>query len=254
MGGSSGLVSAALCPFALRGWFDYRRTMKAGPDIALVASLLGDPARANMLTALMGGGALTAGELARQAGVTAPTASSHLAKLLAGNLVVLRKQGRHSYYALSGEDVGDVLEALMGLAARAGHARTRPGPREPALREARICYDHLAGDLGVAMLDGMVERDLIRGEGEAEALHLTPAGESFVREFGIDLNEIAGTRRPLCKACLDWSVRRSHLAGALGAALLRRFAELGWAKRVEGSRVIAFSPRGRKAFAETFGV
>ena len=112
--------------------------MKAGPDIALVASLLGDPARANMLTALMDGGALTAGELARHAGITPQTASSHLAKLEAGGLVTVRRQGRHGYYALSGEDVGAVLEALMGLAARAGHSRTRPGPREPALREARI--------------------------------------------------------------------------------------------------------------------
>ena len=226
--------------------------MKAGPDIALVASLLGDPARANMLTALMDGGALTAGELARHAGITPQTASSHLAKLEAGGLVTVRRQGRHGYYALSGEDVGSVLEALMGLAARAGHSRTRPGPREPALREARICYDHLAGDLGVAMLDNMIGRDLIRASGEA--LTLTPSGEHFVREFGIDLSGMDGTRRPLCKSCLDWSVRRSHLAGALGAALLRRFGELGWAKRVEGTRVIAFSPRGRKAFAETFGI
>ena len=226
--------------------------MKAGPDIALVASLLGDPARANMLTALMDGGALTAGELARHAGITPQTASSHLAKLEAGGLVSVRRQGRHGYYALSGEDVGAVLEALMGLAARAGHSRMRPGPREPALREARICYDHLAGDLGVAMLDGMVGRNLIRCEGET--LGLTEAGEAFVGDLGIDLAGIGGSRRPLCKACLDWSVRRSHLAGALGAALLGRFGELGWAKRVEGTRVIAFTPPGRKAFAETFGL
>jgi DNA-binding transcriptional ArsR family regulator len=226
--------------------------MKAGPDIALVASLLGEPARANMLTALMDGGALTAGELARHAGITPQTASSHLAKLDAGGLVSVRRQGRHGYYALAGEDVGAVLEALMGLAARAGHSRTRPGPREPALREARICYDHLAGELGVAMLDGMVGRGLIRSEGEA--LDLTQAGEAFARDLGIDLSALGGSRRPLCKACLDWSVRRSHLAGVLGAALLRRFGELGWAKRVEGTRVIAFTPRGRKAFDETFGI
>ena len=225
--------------------------MKAGPDIALVASLLGDPARANMLTALKDGGALTAGELARHAGITPQTASSHLAKLEAGGLVTVRRQGRHGYFALSGEDVGGVLEALMGLAARAGHSRTRPGPRDPALREARICYDHLAGDLGVAMLDGMVARDLIRPEGDA--LKLTPAGEDFVRAFGVELAGLGGSRRPLCKSCLDWSVRRSHLAGALGAALLRRFGELGWAKRVDGTRVIAFSSAGRTAFGETFG-
>jgi DNA-binding transcriptional ArsR family regulator len=226
--------------------------MKAGPDIALVASLLGDPARANMLTALMDGGALTAGELARHAGVTPQTASSHLAKLETGGLVTVRRQGRHGYFALSGEDVGAVLEALMGLAARAGHSRSRPGPREPALREARVCYDHLAGDLGVAMFDSMVARGLIRHE--RDALPLEEAGQVFVRELGVDLGSLRGSRRPLCKSCLDWSVRRSHLAGALGAALLHRFGELGWAKRVEGTRVIAFSPPGRKAFAETFGL
>ena len=226
--------------------------MKDGPVIASIAALLGDPARANMLTALMDGRALTVSELAEAAGVALPTASGHLAKLDAAGLLAAEKQGRHRYYRLSGHDVAEILEALMSLAQRTGAVRVRTGPRDAALREARVCYDHLAGSAGVAMLDALTSRDLIRSE--AGDLALTPAGESFVREFGIDLEEIAGTRRPLCKACLDWSVRRSHLAGALGAALLRRFAELGWAKRVEGSRVIAFSPRGRKAFAETFGV
>lgn len=204
-----------------------------------------------MLTALMDGGALTAGELARHAGITPQTASSHLAKLETGGLVTVRRQGRHGYFALSGEDVGAVLEALMGLAARAGHSRSRPGPREPALREARVCYDHLAGDLGVAMFDSMVARGFIRQAGDT--LHLEAAGQVFVRDLGIDVASLGGSRRPLCKSCLDWSVRRSHLAGALGAALLRRIGELGWAKRIDGTRVIAFSPRGRKAFAETFG-
>lgn len=225
--------------------------MKVGPDIALVASLLGDPARANMLTALMDGGALTAGELARQAGVTAQTASSHLAKLQKGGLIVARRQGRHSYYALADADVGDVLEGLMGLAARAGHQRVRPGPREPALREARVCYDHLAGDLGVALLDGLLARGLVSPAGEA--LTLTAEGEAFLAAFGIDTGALRRSRRPLCKRCLDWSVRRSHLAGALGAALLQRFYALGWASRVGGTRVVAFSPAGRDAFTRAFG-
>ncbi|NNG02830.1 MAG: winged helix-turn-helix transcriptional regulator, partial [Inquilinus sp.] len=125
--------------------------MKTGPDIAHVAALLGDPARANMLTALMSGRALTASELASEAGVTPQTASAHLARLQQGGLVVPRKQGRHRYYALTGEDVAAVLEALMGLAARTGHLRTRTGPKDPALRRARVCYDHLAGELGVRM-------------------------------------------------------------------------------------------------------
>ncbi len=124
--------------------------MKTGPDIAFVASLLGDPARANMLTALLAGEALTAGELAREAGVTAQTASSHLGKLVSGGLISERRQGRHCYFSLAGPDVSSVLEKLMSLAARTGHRRTRPGPSEPELRRARVCYDHLAGDLGVS--------------------------------------------------------------------------------------------------------
>ena len=224
--------------------------MKAGPDIATVAALLGDPARANMLTALIGGTALTAGELAREGGVTAQTASSHLARLAAGGLVTVRRQGRHAYYALSGPDVARVLEGLMGLAQRTGHRRTRPGPAEPALREARVCYDHLAGDLGVALLDGLVARGAILRRDEA--LTLTPAGAAFLAGFGIDVAELAGSRRPLCRSCLDWSVRRSHLAGALGAAMLQRLFQLGWARRVPETRVVRFTPAGRARFLETF--
>lgn len=225
--------------------------MKIGPDIALVAALLGDPARANMLTALMGGQALTAGELAREAGVSPQTASGHLAKLEAGGLVSGRRQGRHAYFALSGEDVAGMLEALMGLAARTGHARVRPGPKEPALRRARVCYDHLAGDLGVAMLDSLIVRGLIGGD---EDLTLTAAGEAFFGDFGVDLAPLARGRRPLCKRCLDWSVRRSHLAGGLGKAVLDRIYARGWAKRVEGARIVSFTPSGLAAFEKTFAI
>lgn len=221
--------------------------MKVGPDIALVAALLGDPARANMLTALLAGQALTAGELAREAGVTPQTASSHLARLEAGGLIAGRKQGRHSYFVLSGDDVAGVLEGLMNLAARTGHARARPGPREPALRRARVCYDHLAGDLGVAMLEGL------QGHGHLDAaLAPTLGGERFLAGFGIDLAPLRAARRPLCKGCLDWSVRRSHLAGSLGAALLARIYVLGWARRVEGERVVAFTAAGERAFTAAF--
>ena len=224
--------------------------MKLGPDFAPVAALLGDPARANMLTALIGGAALTAGELAREAGVTAQTASSHLAKLQAGGLVVVRRQGRHGYFALSNSDVAEVLEGLMSLAARTGHRRTRPGPREPALRRSRVCYDHLAGDLGVGLLDSLVADGRIRRTGEA--LALTPAGERFVAELGVDVEALRRSRRPLCRGCLDWSARRDHLAGALGAALLERMFALGWASRTEGSRVVSFSRSGRAAFDRAF--
>lgn len=223
--------------------------MKVGPDIALVAALLGDPARANMLTALLAGQALTAGELAREAGVTPQTASAHLSRLEKGGLIVGRKQGRHSYFALSGDDVAGVLEGLMSLAARTGHARTRPGPKEPALRRARVCYDHLAGELGVAMLDSLVASGRLDAD-----LQPTAYGEAFFTALGVDLAALKAGRRPLCRACLDWSVRRSHLAGSLGAAVLDRLYALGWARRLEGERVVAFSAAGERKFAEVFGL
>lgn len=222
--------------------------MKEGPDIALVAALIGDPARANMLTALLGGGALTAGELARHAGITAQTASSHLARLRDGGLIVMRHQGRHRYFGLANPEVAQVLENLIGLAARNGHARTRPGPRDPALRQARVCYDHLAGDMGVALLDGLVRQGVVT----ADPPVLTETGRTRMAAFGIDLDALAQSRRPVCRACLDWSVRRSHLAGSLGAALLSRFHALGWSHRVPGSRIVAFSADGRQQFAAQF--
>ena len=216
----------------------------------MIASLLGDPARANMLAALIGGQALTAGELARHAGVTPQTASSHLAKLLAGGLVSARRQGRHGYFALSGPEVAQVMEGLMGLAARGGQLRTRPGPRDAELRRARICYDHLAGEMGVALKEGLIASGRLEADGEA--LRPTPAGAEFLRAFGIELASLRHGRRPLCRACLDWSERRSHLAGALGAALLDRIYDLGWAARIPGERIVRFTPRGLQAFQEAF--
>lgn len=224
--------------------------MKTGPDIALLGSLIGDPARANILTALMDRRALTASELAQEAGVTPQTASSHLAKLIAGGLLSPEKQGRHRYFRISDEEVASALEALMGLAAYAGHRRVRTGPRDPAMREARVCYDHLAGDRGVQIFDHLTRRGMISYE-EAE-LSLTQKGQRFAEDFGIDLDAIRTTRRPLCKACLDWSVRRNHLAGALGAALLDRFYVLRWARREKDSRVVAFSRRGAEQFDALF--
>jgi DNA-binding transcriptional ArsR family regulator len=226
--------------------------MNVGPNIALVAALLGDPARANMLTALMDGQSLTAGELARHAGVTPQTASSHLARLVEGGLLQSRKQGRHSYYALADADVGAVLEGLMGLASRAGHQRVRTGPKEPALRASRVCYDHMAGDMGVAMLDAMIADGRLAEDGED--LTLTRRGTAFAEDFGIDPAALRPGRRPVCKACLDWSVRRRHLAGTLGAALLTRIFELGWARREPDSRVVTFTAFGQTAFGEAFGL
>jgi len=222
--------------------------MKLGPDITRIAALLGDPARANILSALMGGQALTAGELAREAGVTPQTASAHLARLEDGGLLTRRIQGRHNYFALSGQEVAEVLEQLAVMAERAGHMRTRPGPKDPAMRRARVCYDHLAGDAGVAMLDALLADGRIADVGGS--LVLTDAGRDFARDFGVAVE--ATGRRPVCKACLDWSVRRSHLAGVFGVGLLARIYALGWARRVQGTRVVAFSAPGLRAFEQTF--
>jgi len=224
--------------------------MKEGPDIAQIGALIGDPARANILTALMGGKALTATELAAAGGVTVQTASTHLAKLEAGNLLVQRKQGRHRYFTLADDSVGKFLEDIMGFAAGRGHLRHKPGPKEPALRKARICYDHLAGDYGVRMLDSLIARGAIDAVGDS--LALTENGESELKRIGIDVHALKSSRRPLCRSCLDWSERRAHLAGGLGKALLSKFFDKGWARRTAESRSVVFSPEGERQFLAQF--
>ncbi|MER8436730.1 winged helix-turn-helix domain-containing protein [Mesorhizobium sp. M1312] len=222
--------------------------MREGPDIARIASLVGDPARANMLTALMGGTALTASELALEAGVSLSTASSHLSKLMEGGLLTLASQGRHRYYGLAGPQVAGMIEAITGVAAAVGPQRVRPGPRDAAMRVARVCYDHLAGEQAVAMLDHLVARHvLLRDHKE---IRLGPSAVSHFAAIGIDVESKA--RRPVCRACLDWSVRRSHLAGTLGAAILDKILLEKWARREKDSRAVIFSPMGKQAFERMF--
>lgn len=224
--------------------------MKEGPSIAPIAALAGDPARANMLAALTGGMALTASELAGEAGVTLQTASSHLAKLEGAGLISATRQGRHRYFRLAHDDVARMLEAIMGVAARTGHMRTRPGPRDPAMRRARVCYDHLAGEMGVALLDSLVRAGRIARDGDD--LSLTGDGERVLRDFGIDLDCLAGGRRGLCRPCLDWSMRRHHLGGALGAALFSRFEALQWIRRDGSSRALRLTRAGVAGFERNF--
>ncbi len=180
--------------------------MKAGTDLAQIASLVGDPARANMLAALMGGTALTASELAVEAGVTLPTASAHLSRLTEGGLLRMARQGRHRYYALSDHQVAGMLESIMGVAAALGPRKVLPGPRDTAMREARICYDHLAGEAGVAMFDAFAGRGCLTIDGED--VSLTEKGAGFFCDFGLDIEAMRRKRRPICRSCLDWSVRR----------------------------------------------
>ena len=222
--------------------------MKEGPDISRVAALIGDPARANMLTALMTGKALTATELAAEAGVTAQTASGHLAKLLDGGLVQSRKQGRHKYFALAHGDVAVALEGLMGLAG--GELRTRTGPKDAALRQARVCYNHLAGQMGVQMFSSLISRDFMHDDPDAPVL--TANGQEFVVQFGVDLDALSKHRAPLCRSCLDWSERRTHLAGSLGRAMLTKMEQSGWVKRDDKSRALLFSQAGAAAFQVAF--
>lgn len=226
--------------------------MKEGPDISQIAALIGDPARANILTALMDGRALSASELAVEAGVGISTASSHLGKLTQGGLLVPRKQGRHKYFALADGDVAAVLEALMGLAAGQGGTRMRVGPKDPTLRQARVCYNHLAGRLGVQMFASLGVRGYVLED--AEQVSLTLEGEGFVADFGVDLAMLKSARVPLCRSCLDWSERRTHLAGSLGRAMLERMETLGWMRRDPKNRAIHITPKGHIAFAKAFPV
>lgn len=228
--------------------------MTSQTRFAEIAALAGDPARAAMLHALMNGRALTAGELSRAAGVTPQTASGHLARLTTAGLLAVEKQGRHRYHRLASPAVAALLESIMQVAAEL--SRSRPvavGPRDAALRAARTCYDHLAGRLGVALADALADRGLV--ELNADGGLVTRSGLAFLTETGIALAPAAGRRagRVLCRPCLDWSERRPHLAGALGAALCRHSFERGWIRRIEGTRAVAVTQPGRRAFRERFG-
>ena len=221
-------------------------------NLAEIGQLVGDPARAAMLQALMSGRALTAGELAFQAGVTASTASGHLAKMTAAGLLAPAKQGRHRYFRLASGEVARMLEAVQLVAAL--HApprhRSRSGGDE-ALRLARTCYDHLAGRLGVALADSLTERGQIElGE---EGGIVTAAGEGFLADLGLDLAAARAKRRSFCRPCLDWSERRMHLAGRLGALICHHCLESGWLLRGQGTRALTFSPRGEMVLRDWMG-
>ncbi|MDJ0893910.1 MAG: winged helix-turn-helix domain-containing protein [Alphaproteobacteria bacterium] len=217
-----------------------------GPDISIAAAMMGDPARANMLLALMSGMALTAAELAREAGVTPSTASGHLAKLEVAGLVTGARQGRYRYFRIADPDVAHAVEALVTVAARAGHLRTRPGPKDEAMRRARSCYDHLAGRLAVGLFEHWVAERILERNGETA--RLTAKGRAFLAVRGIDVAVLEKRRRPLCRTCIDWSERRNHLGGSVGAAILDHAMQQGWAARDGRSRVVQFSAKGERRF------
>jgi DNA-binding transcriptional ArsR family regulator len=198
----------------------------------------------------MDGRALTATELARAASVTKQTGSSHLSKLVNARLVSVESIGRHRYFRLTDHDVGTVVEGLVGLAHRVGSMRIDTGPPDPALRTARVCYDHLAGDFGVLVFDGLRQQGVLRTAGAN--VTLTDRTEGFCDAMGIDLAALERGRRPLSLSCLDWSARRPHLAGALGAAILDRILALGWARVRKGTRVVSFSALGERSLRARF--
>ncbi len=226
--------------------------------IAEIAALVGDPTRTAMLVALMDGRALTATELANVAGVTPQTASSHLSRLTDAGLLRVERQGRHRYHRLASSTVATMIEGIMAVAAEPGNRpnrKVRTGPRDAAMRRARSCYDHLAGEIAVTIADRMSERGHI--EHLADGGELTAEGVAFLRSIGVDVDTALARvtqRRLFCRPCLDWSERRPHIAGTIGAALLTACFEQGWMRPIDGSRTVSITRSGTFALDANFSI
>jgi DNA-binding transcriptional ArsR family regulator len=226
--------------------------MIPGPLIAEIAGLVGEPARATMLSALLDGRALTASELAYAARVTPQTASTHLAKLAEAGLVAPIREGRYRYFRLASPRVAEMLDGIMAVALE-NRPRYRPlSRRARELSAARICYDHLAGRLSVDLADSLISRGhILAGD---EAAEVTPTGTRFLTEFGVDLSVSSSKRRHFCRLCIDWTERRPHVAGAVGAALTKRCFDLGWTEKVKDGGAVIVTASGKRGFLETFGI
>ena len=226
--------------------------MITGPIIAEIAAVVGDPARATMVSALLDGRGLTASELASAARITPQTASTHLAKLTEAGLLAMVRKGRQRHFRLASPTVEDMIDGIAAVAL-AKRPRYRPlAPLAQALGAARICFDHLAGRLGVEVTDSLVAREYVAPDGEVA--EITRAGARFFTGFGVELATLRATRRRLCRLCLDWTERRPHIAGAVGAAITRRFFDLGWMERVKRGHAVVVTPSGRRGFQKTFGI
>ncbi|SHE75022.1 transcriptional regulator, ArsR family [Kaistia soli DSM 19436] len=228
--------------------------MVTANGMAEVAAAVGEPARAAMLAALMDGRALTASELAEVAAITPQTASSHLARLILVGLIVVEKQGRHRYHRLASPAVAHMIEGIMQIA---GGIEVRPlvrtGPRDLAMRAARTCYDHLAGQLGVDIADALQARGAVEIDGDGA--RLTDTGRTWMHDMGILKPDIGKqSSRPFCRPCLDWSERRPHIAGVLGAAICTHAMEQGWVRRRAANRALEVTPKGHTALKATFGI
>jgi DNA-binding transcriptional ArsR family regulator len=226
--------------------------MDGDVDIAPIGALLGDPARAAMIGVLHDGRALPAGELARRAGIAPSTASEHLSRLVDGGLLAVERAGRHRYFRLAGTQVAQAVEALAAISPRRPVRSLREADTASALAEARTCYDHLAGRLGVGVTEALLAQEaLVERDGEFAPGRRAP---SVFAELGIDLGVVQAKRRPFALRCLDWSERRPHVAGTLGAALAGRALDAGWVERHPSSRALHVTPAGRAALHATLGV
>jgi DNA-binding transcriptional ArsR family regulator len=227
--------------------------MVASANMVEVAALVGDTARATMLAALMGGQALTATELAFQARISRPTASEHLVRLLNARLISVTPSGRFRYYRITSPLVAQMLESMIAVAALEMPPRHRPrSARDEALCLARSCYDHMAGRLGVAVADALIERDYMHLSADGGVL--TDAGHRFLCDFGARLETDRRSKRIFCRACLDWSERRYHVGGLVGAELQRRFLELGWVARTGATRAFKVTDAGKVELKDIFGI
>ncbi|HKJ52886.1 MAG TPA: metalloregulator ArsR/SmtB family transcription factor [Gammaproteobacteria bacterium] len=218
--------------------------MKGTPSLTAIGRILGDPTRTLILEMLYDGRDWSASELANAAGITPQTASSHLGKLIDANLLAVEPQGRNRYYRLADSEVAEALEALMVLAMRRNRRPDLVSVREDPLRHARTCYDHIAGCLGIAIVDRLIAQESLVND--HQHYRLTEKGADLMTSLGIDLQSIRGGRRPFTRRCLDWTERRHHLGGALGAALAACFFDRRWIRRIDQTRALKITPEGQR--------
>lgn len=226
--------------------------MNTDPNIAKIAGLLSEPSRAAILTALLDDRYYAAGELANRAGITPQTASFHLAKMVDTKIITVEKQGRHRYYRIENQEIAQILESLLYLAPPVEIKSFRQSNETKAIKQARTCYDHIAGNLGVQLTDSMINMGVLILEGKS--LNLTDKGGAFFTEFQVDIPHVRKKRRSFSHKCLDWTERRYHLGGALGNALLEKFMELNWVQKKKNSRALTITQIGTKGLQDVFQI